>query len=120
MDRYRQKITSMPHIEVIPRETLTEKQCYQLEELLCEAVLEYLKYIGIETPSVAHGTNTGINLYAPLEFRDECGRSTIRLSEMMADLGQESRVKRLKQYVAVEDFQTKVLLQQENEVERRW
>ena len=85
MGDYKQKVTAMPHIEVIPRETLTEKQCFQLEELLCETALKYLHYIGIETPCVAHGVNTGIDPYAPLEFRDNCGKSAIRLSELMAD-----------------------------------
>ncbi len=85
MGDYKQKVTAMPHIEVIPRETLTEKQCLQLEELLCETALKYLHYIGKETPCVARGANTGINPYAPLEFRDECGKSTIKLSDLMTD-----------------------------------
>ena len=85
MGGYKQKVTTMPRIEVIPCEALTEKQCYQLEEMLCETTLKYLRYIGIEVPSVAHGTNTGIDPYAPLEFRDNCGKSAIRLSELMAD-----------------------------------
>lgn len=85
MGGYKQKVTTMPRIEVIPCEALTEKQCYQLEEMLCETTLKYLRYIGIEVPSVAHGTNTGVDPYGPLEFRDECGKSVIRLSELMAD-----------------------------------
>ncbi len=33
MDDYKQKAASMPRIEVISREILAEKQCYQLEGL---------------------------------------------------------------------------------------
>ncbi len=82
MSEYQQMITSRPCIEVIPNEELTEMQCYQLEHLLHEVTLKYLSYIGIKVPSVISGRNTGINCYAPLEFRDKCGMSLIKLSDL--------------------------------------
>ena len=42
-------------------------------------------------PSVAHGTNTGIDPYALLEFRNECGRSVIKLSELVKDRAENTR-----------------------------
>lgn len=82
MSDYEQKYTSMPHIEIVPGETLSEKQCYHLQELLCEAALKYLSHIGIKFPSVSCRKNTGVNCYAPLEIRDECGMSVVKLSDL--------------------------------------
>ena len=85
MGKYEQMITSRPHIEVIPNETLNEMQCYQLEHLLREVTLKYLSHIGIKFPGVVGGKNTGVNCYAPLEFRDKCGMNVIKLSEILED-----------------------------------
>lgn len=82
MSNYKQRYTNMPHIEIVPCEILSEKQCYHLELLLREATLKYLHYIGIETPGVTCRKNTGINCFAPLEFRDECGMTAIKLSDI--------------------------------------
>jgi len=82
MGNYEQKITSMPHIEIVPRETLNEKQCYQLEHLLCEVTFKYLHHIGIDTPCVTCRGNTGVNPFAPLDFRDECGMSIVKLDDL--------------------------------------
>lgn len=87
MSDYKQKLTSMPHIEVVVREKLNEKQCYHLERLLCEVTLKYLHHIGINTPGVTCGRNTGINPFAPLEFRDECGMSVVELSDLVFSEG---------------------------------
>lgn len=83
MSNYEQKYTSMPHIEIAPGETLNEKQCYHLQELLIEVTLKYLSYIGISHPGVSCRKNTGVNPYAPLEFRDECGMSAVKLSDIL-------------------------------------
>lgn len=83
MSNYEQEITSMPHIEIVPCETLNEKQCFHLEHLLCEVTLKYLSYIGINHPGVSCRKNTGVNCYAPLEFRDECGMSIVKLSDLL-------------------------------------
>lgn len=82
MSNYKQEYTSMPHIEIVPCETLNEKQCYHLQTLLCEVTLKYLSYIGFSHPGVSCVKNTGFNCYAPLEFRDECGMSIVKLSDM--------------------------------------
>lgn len=83
MSAYEQKYTSMPHIEIAPGETLSEKQCYHLERLLCEVTLKYLHHIGISHPGVSCRKNTGFNYFAPLDFRDECGMSVVNLADLM-------------------------------------
>lgn len=83
MSNYEQKYTSMPHIEIALRETLNEKQCYHLQELLIEVTLKYLSYIGMSHPGASCRKNTGVNHYAPLEFRDECGMSVVKLSDIL-------------------------------------
>lgn len=85
MNEYKQKETSMPRIEVIPRAVLNEKECYQLQSLLVDTTLRYLQYINKGICGVTYGRNTGINPYAPLEFRDECGMNEIRLQDLVLD-----------------------------------
>lgn len=82
MSDYEQKYTSMPHIEIAPGETLSEKQCYHLQELLIEVTFKYLEYIGKSHTGVSCTKNTGVNCYAPLDFRDECGMSIVKLSDL--------------------------------------
>lgn len=82
MSNYEQKYTSMPHIEIAPGETLNEKQCYHLQELLIETTFRYLEYIGKSHAGVSCTKNTGVNCYAPLDFRDECGMSVVKLSDL--------------------------------------